>query len=49
MYIKMITLKYTIQARIKSTQENHTIVEKMQAIVSNYTIDYEEYFNRSNV
>ena len=49
MYIKMINLKYTIQARVNSTQENHTIVEKIQALINNYTIDYEEYFNRYNV
>ena len=45
----MIRLKYNIQARINITQDAYYTIEKINLLLKDYTIDYEEYFNRKNV
>jgi len=48
-YTKMIRLKYNIQARTNIVQNSYFAIEKINLLLKNYTIDYEEYFNRKNV
>jgi len=48
-YTKMIRLKYNIQARTNVTQDSYFAIEKINLLLKDYTIDYEEYFNRKNV
>jgi hypothetical protein len=45
----MIKLKYNIQARTNVTQDSYDAIEKINLMLKDYTIDYEEYFNRKNV
>lgn len=42
-------LKYNIQARTNVTQDAYYAIEKINLLLKDYTIDYEEYFNRKNV
>ena len=49
LYSKMMNVKYTIQAKQSLIQESHDVVEKINLLLKNYTIDYEEYFNRQRV
>lgn len=48
-YTKMMKLKYNIQARTNITQDAYFVVEKINLLLKDYTIDYEEYFNRKNI
>lgn len=48
-YTKMIKLKYTIQAKTNIIQDSYYTIEKINLLLKDYTIDYEEYFNRKNV
>lgn len=48
-YTRMIRLKYNIQARINVVQDSYFAIEKINLLLKDYTIDYEEYFNRKNV
>ena len=48
-YTKMIKLKYNIQGRTSVTQDSYDAIEKINLMLKDYTIDYEEYFNRKNV
>ena len=45
----MIRLKHNIQARTNITQDSYLVIEKINLLLKDYTIDYEEYFNRKNV
>jgi hypothetical protein len=45
----MMKLKYNIQARTNITQDAYFVVEKINLLLKDYTIDYEEYFNRKNL
>lgn len=45
----MIKLKYNIQARTNVIQDSYFTIEKINLMLKDYTIDYEEYFNRKNV
>lgn len=49
LYTKMIRLKYNIQARQSLIQNSYDAMEKANLLLKDYTIDYEEYFNRRNV
>jgi type II secretory pathway component PulJ len=49
LYTKMIRLKYNIQARQSLIQNSYDAMEKINLLLKDYTIDYEEYFNRWNV
>jgi Tfp pilus assembly protein PilW len=48
-YTKMMRLKYNIQARTNITQDSYFVIEKINLLLKDYTIDYEEYFNRKKV
>jgi type II secretory pathway component PulJ len=48
-YMRMIKLKYNIQARTNIIQDSYFVIEKINLLLKDYTIDYEEYFNRKNV
>jgi len=48
-YTRMIRLKYNIQARTNIVQDSYFTIEKINLMLKDYTIDYEEYFNRKNV
>ncbi len=48
-YTRMIKIKYNIQARTNVIQDSYYAVEKINLLLKDYTIDYEEYFNRKNV
>ena len=48
-YTRMIRLKYNIQARTNVIQDSYFTIEKINLLLKDYTIDYEEYFNRKNV
>lgn len=45
----MIKLKYNIQGRTNVIQDSYFTIEKINLLLKDYTIDYEEYFNRKNV
>lgn len=45
----MLRLKYNIQARTNITQDSYYVIEKINILLKDYTIDYEEYFNRKNL
>ena len=49
LYTKMLRLKYTIQAKQSLIQNSYNAMEKINLILKDYTVDYEEYFNRQNV
>jgi len=49
LYTKMVNIKYTIQAQQAIIQWSHNVVEKINLLLKNYTLDYEEYFNRQRV
>lgn len=49
LYTKMMRLKYNIQARQSLIQNSYDAMEKINLLLKDYTIDYEEYFNRRNV
>jgi len=44
----MIKTKYNIQARTNIIQDSYAVIEKISLLLKDYTIDYEEYFNRKN-
>jgi len=48
-YTKMIRLKYNIQAKTNVIQDSYFAIEKINLLLKDYTLDYEEYFNRKNV
>jgi len=48
-YYKLIDSKTDIYVRSLLTQNTNTVAEKINLIMKNYTIDYEEYFNRRMV
>lgn len=49
LYTKMMRLRYNIQARQSLIQNSYDAMEKINLLLKDYTIDYEEYFNRRNV
>lgn len=48
-YTNMIWLKYNIQAKQNLLESSYFIMERLNILLKDYTIDYEEYFNRSAV
>jgi len=46
---KFIILKYNAQARGSMIEKSYFALEKINLLLKDYTIDYEEYFNRRNV
>ena len=49
MFLRMIRLKNDIEARQTVVKMTYNAMEKINTSLQNYTIDYEEYFNRSMV
>lgn len=49
LYTRMVRLKYNIEARQSLIQNSYDAMEKINVLLKDYTIDYEEYFNRRNV
>ncbi len=45
----MVKTKWWLEARQTLIKESHFLIEKLQVMSRNYTIDYEEYRNRKNV
>lgn len=48
-YISMVGLKYNIQAKQNLLESSYFVMERLNILLKDYTIDYEEYFNRSAV
>lgn len=48
-YTNMVWLKYNIQAKQNLLESSYFIMERLNILLKDYTIDYEEYFNRSAV
>ena len=48
-FIEMVKIKWWQQARQHLTQESYFLMEKFQTLSRNYSLDYEEYFNRQSV
>ena len=49
LFIEMIKIKWWLDARQYLTRESYYLLEKLQVLSKNYTIDYEEYRNRQQV
>lgn len=48
-YMGIITFRYSFQARAKLLETTYYMFERVNLLLRDYTIDYEEYFNRSRV
>ncbi len=48
-YFKMIDIKTDVHARTNLVKSTNNLVEKINIMMKNYSIDYEEYFNRKIV
>ena len=48
-FINLYKIKWWLEARQRVTQETYFLIEKLQMMTKDYTIDYEEYWNRKNV
>jgi len=48
-YVKIINIRDNIDARQNLIQESYFTLEKLNILLRDYTIDYEEYFNRSMI
>lgn len=48
-YIGIIYFRHSFQARAKLLETTYYMFEKVNLLLRDYTIDYEEYFNRSRV
>jgi prepilin-type N-terminal cleavage/methylation domain-containing protein len=49
LYARMTRLKYNIQARQSLIENSYNAMEKINLLLKDYTIDYEEYFNRQEI
>lgn len=49
LFLRIIRTKSDIEARQMLIQTTYDVVEQMNTKIQNYTIDYEEYFNRTMV
>lgn len=45
----MLRVKYNVEARQTLLQDSYYIMEKVNILIKDYTIDYEEYYNRWHV
>jgi len=46
LYSKMIRIKLDVDSRKTLVHGSYSIMEKLNILMKDYTIDYEEYFNR---
>ena len=49
LYTQMLRIQYETQARQSLIQDSYFVVERINTLMSDYSIDYEEYYNRSQV
>ncbi len=49
LYFWIINFRYSFQARSNLLESSYYMFEKINLLLKDYTIDYEEYFNRSRV
>lgn len=49
LFIEMVKVKWWLDARQNLAKESYYLMEKLQVMSKNYTIDYEEYRNRQKV
>lgn len=49
LFLRMIHMKTDIEARQVLIKNTYDAVEKINVMLQDYTIDYEEYFNRGMV
>lgn len=47
LFLRMIRMKTEVEARQTLIKNTYDTVEKINVMLQDYTIDYEEYFNRS--
>lgn len=48
-YVYLVGMKHELEGRQLLIENSYFMLEKLQVQMKNYTIDYEEYFNRSAV
>jgi len=48
-YMSIIKFRYAFQARANLLENTYYMVERVNLLLKDYTVDYEEYFNRKNV
>lgn len=48
-YRSMVGLKYNIQAKQNLLESSYFVMERLNVLLRDYTVDYEEYFNRSAI
>jgi len=48
-YIGIVKSKYGVQARQHLLQESYYTLEKLNIEIKDFSIDYEEYFNRQQI
>lgn len=48
-YINMVWLKHNIQAKQNLLESSYFVMERLNVLLKDYTIDYEEYFDRSAI
>jgi prepilin-type N-terminal cleavage/methylation domain-containing protein len=48
-YKGMVSLKYNIQAKQNLLENSYFVMERLNVLLRDYTVDYEEYFNRSAI
>lgn len=46
LYFKMIDVRVEVQAKQSLMQNTNALMERLNILIKDYTIDYEEYFNR---
>lgn len=49
LYYKMMTIQVEVEAKQSLVSTSNSLLEKLNLAISEYTIDYEEYFNRRMV
>jgi len=48
-YRGILRFKYIFQAKASILENTYYMMEKVNVLLKDYTIDYDEYFNRSRV
>ena len=48
-YMSIIKFRYAFQARAGLLESTYYMLEKVNLLLRDYTIDYEEYYNRRSV
>jgi hypothetical protein len=48
-YHRMVNMRINVEARQTLIDRSYFLMEKLQVVMADYTIDYEEYYNRKIV